>query len=101
MKERMEKLRIIDQEQKLIDESFTGPIEADLEAFRTNNKNNSEIDNIYFKKFIQLKKYLKNNENKFIDLEQANLRAVKQLFSILTHEQKLRLIRKFFGENKV
>lgn len=55
----------------------------------------SEVaESVYFKKFIQLKKYLKKNENRFLDLERANLKAIKQIYSMLNGEQKLRLIRK-------
>lgn len=54
------------------------------------------LNNIYFKKFIQLKKYLKRNENRFVELERANLKAIKQVYSLLSGEQKLKLIRKFF-----
>lgn len=50
-------------------------------------------DNIYFKKFIQIKKYLKRNENRFVELERANLKAIKQIYAMLNPDQKLRLIR--------
>lgn len=68
---------------------MTSPIESDLEQFDNEKKAND-----YFKKYIQLKKYLKKNETKFVDLEQANLKAIAQIYSILTTEQKMRLIRK-------
>lgn len=82
---------MLEEEQKLIDESFNVPIETEIENFTSQ----SNADNIYFKKFIQLKKYLKRNENKFINLQQMHLKAIKQIYSILTHEQKIRLIRKY------
>jgi hypothetical protein len=49
--------------------------------------------NVYFKRFVQLKKYLKTNETKFIQLEQAHLKSIKNVYSVLTAEQKLRLLR--------
>ena len=61
----------------------------------TETTGNSEInENIYFKKFIQLKKYLRRNESKFLEIERANLKAIKQIYSLLNSEQKIRLIRK-------
>ncbi|CAF0966627.1 unnamed protein product [Brachionus calyciflorus] len=101
-----EKQKFLDDEQKIIDESLTNSIEIDLQNFNklTNNNNNqnnitgdtgsiiSDVDNTFFKKYIKLKKYLRNNENTFIQLQQTHLKALKQIFSILTPEQKLRLI---------
>lgn len=64
-----------------------------------NLQNQSNIDKndqnlSYFIKYIKLKKHLRNNEKNFIELEQTNLKALKQIFSILTPEQKIKLIRK-------
>lgn len=53
----------------------------------------AESDSGYVKKYALLKQYLKKSEEKFVQLEQTNLKAIKQLYSLLTGEQKLRLLR--------
>ena len=66
-----------------------------MEQFKQTTEENP-IANDYFKKYIQLKKYLKRTETKFVDYEQTNLKAIRQVYSMLTSEQKMRLIRKLF-----
>ena len=66
-----------------------------MEQFKQTTEENP-IANDYFKKYIQLKKYLKRTETKFVDYEQTNLKAIRQVYSMLTSEQKMRLIRKFY-----
>ena len=41
-----------------------------------------------------IKNHLKSNEKKFIELEQKNLKSIKQLYELLNNEQKRQLIRK-------
>jgi len=80
-----EKQQILNEESKIIDECLKHPSESDLQSLK---------DNVYFNKYVKLKKYLKNSENKFIELEQKNIKAIKQIYSLLNKEQKFQLIRK-------
>ncbi|RNA16501.1 rab GTPase-binding effector 1-like [Brachionus plicatilis] len=96
-----EKQKFIEEEQKLVQESLNVPVENDIESLKNiqdqisdSNSIQSDPNLTYFKKYIKLKKHLQNNEKKFIELEQTNLKALKQIFSILTPEQKIRLIPK-------
>ena len=94
LKKEKEKKILLEEEQMLISECLSNSIEAEQQKF-----NQMKIDDLaandYFKKYIQLKKYLKKTETKFIDMEQANLKAIRQVYSMLTNEQKMRIIRKF------
>lgn len=83
-----------------MEESLNIPIESDLENLKKIQNQISDSSSVlndqsYLKKYIKLKKYLRNNEKKFIQLEQTNLRALKHIFSILSPQQKLGLIRKY------
>ena len=86
---------MLDEEYKIISECLSVPVESDLEQL---SKKLKTVDNLestdYFKKYIQLKKYLKKTESKFVHLEQSNLKAIRQVYSLLSNEQKMRLIRK-------
>jgi hypothetical protein len=84
-------LQIKDEEKKIADELLGSENTDDDNEVASNLDNN-----VYIKKFAQLKRYLKQSESRFVSLEQANLRAIKQVYSLLTGEQKLRLIRKCF-----
>lgn len=81
---------MLDEEKKLIDEALTNE-EDEID----DKKDDLMNTNIYFKKFIQLKKYLRRSEARFIELERSNLTAIKQVYTMLSGEQKLRLIRKY------
>lgn len=70
------------EDEHLAQESLSTPLESDQPA-ATNASNES-----YFKKYIRLKRYLQRNENKFILLEQQNVKAIKQLYDLLNNEQK-------------
>ena len=90
----MEKIKI---EEKKIAEELIAERKANEEE-KVAEQNESFVDersNVYFRKFIQLKRYLKQSEEKFVNLEQENLKSIKQVYALLTGEQKLRLIRKF------
>lgn len=87
-KKEKERQRVLDEEKKLIDEALTKEDEDEIDDDLMNT-------NIYFKKFIQLKKYVKRSEARFIELERSNLTAIKQVYTMLNGEQKLRLIRKY------
>ncbi len=84
-------MQIKDEEKKIADELLGSENTDDDNEVASNLDNN-----VYIKKFAQLKRYLKQSESRFVSLEQANLRAIKQVYSLLTGEQKLRLIRKCF-----
>jgi hypothetical protein len=49
-------------------------------------------NNIFFKKFLAIKRYLENNEKKFIDLERKHIRAIEQVYNLLNSDQKKRLV---------
>lgn len=86
-----ERQRLDEEEKKLIDETLNSNLDTD----GTEPTDIETSENIYFKKFIQLKKYLRRNENRFLELERANLKAIKQIYSMLNAEQKIRLTRKW------
>lgn len=90
----------MDEEKKLIEEALglggSGEEEVvDETAAAAIDKQLFE-NNIYFKKFIQLKRYVRRSEARFVELERANLRAIKQVYSLLNAQQKLQLIRNYF-----
>ena len=86
---------MLDEEYKIISECLSDPVESDLEQLSKQLKTVDNLEpNDYFKKYIQLKKYLKKTESKFGHLEQSNLKAIRQVYSLLSNEQKMRLIRK-------
>ena len=76
---------MIDQEEKLISECLEKSIESDID---------SQQNNEYFQKYIQLKKYLQKNEKKFIELEKTHLKALRNIFSMLSNEQRMKLVSK-------
>ena len=67
------------EDENLAQESLSTPLESDQPAASNES---------YFKKYIRLKRYLQRNENKFILLEQQNVKAIKQLYDLLNNEQK-------------
>ena len=75
-------------------ESLATAVDEDIEAYKSSDVAHPAPDNNFFNKYISLKKYLKNNENKFIELEQKHLKSIKQIYQLLNKEQKMRLIRK-------
>ena len=79
---------MVDQEAKIVSECLNLSAESELEAKSQDPIQNNE----YFKKYIQLKKYLNKNEKKFIDLEQTHLKALRNMYSVLTKSQKMKLI---------
>lgn len=86
LKKENEKQQILNEESKIIDECLKQSSDSDLQNL---------TDSVYFNKYVKLKKYLKSSENKFIELEQKNLKAIKQIYSLLNKEQKFQLIRKW------
>jgi hypothetical protein len=85
---------LLEEEQNIISECLSNSIEAEQQKFNE-MKIQDLAANDYFKKYIQLKKYLKKTETKFVDMEQANLKAIRQVYSMLNNDQKMRIIRKF------
>lgn len=85
---------MLEEEQNIISECLSNSIEAEQQKFNE-MKIQDLAANDYFKKYIQLKKYLKKTETKFVDMEQANLKAIRQVYSMLNNDQKMRIIRKF------
>ena len=81
---------LINEDKLMIDESLSSSIDQDI----SEQAASSEQQQNYFKKYIRLKKYLKRNENKFVQLEMQNIKAIKQIFDLLTNEQRRSLIRK-------
>ena len=83
---------LINEDQALINESLSSSIDQDMseQAAATGEQQQN-----YLKKYIGLKKYLKRNENKFIQLEMQNIKAIKQIFDLLTNEQRRSLIREW------
>ena len=82
---------LLEEEQRLINECISTPIETEDYIKPTDIAQKD-----YFNKYIQLKKYLYKNETKFVELEQAHLKAVRQVYSLLNTDQKMKLIRRFF-----
>ena len=70
------------EDETLAQESLSMPLDKDQPPAA------ASADNSYFKKYIRLKRYLQRNENKFILLEQQNVKAIKQLYDLLNNEQK-------------
>ncbi len=85
---------MLEEEQNIISECLSNSIEMEQQKFNE-MKIQDLAANDYFKKYIQLKKYLKKTETKFVDMEQANLKAIRQVYSMLNNDQKMRIIRKF------
>jgi len=85
---------LLEEEQNIISECLSNSIEMEQQKFNE-MKIQDLAANDYFKKYIQLKKYLKKTETKFVDMEQANLKAIRQVYSMLNNDQKMRIIRKF------
>lgn len=81
---------LLEEEQRIINECIAAPLEAENSIKPTDNAQKD-----YFNKYIQLKKYLYKNETKFVELEQAHLKAVRQVYSLLNTDQKMKLIRRF------
>lgn len=86
-----EKRFLLEEEQNIISECLSNSIEAEQQKFNE-MKIQDLAANDYFKKYIQLKKYLKKTETKFVDMEQANLKAIRQVYSMLNNDQKMRII---------
>jgi hypothetical protein len=86
---------MLEEEKRLIDEALNvADSQADDQVTTESEHQSTESTNVYFRKYIQLRKYLKKSERKFLNLESSNLKAIKQIYSLLTSEQKFRLIRK-------
>jgi hypothetical protein len=84
---------LFEEEQRIVNECLATSIEDEQKQEANANAAN------YFNKYIQLRKYLNNNEQQFIDLQQTSLKAIRQVYSLLTNEQKLKLIRKLINNN--
>ena len=83
-----------EEEYRLVSESLNRPVDEDIESFKEAANTESKIVDAYFNKYLSLKKYLRVNENKFIELEQKNIESIKQIYELLNYEQKMRLVRK-------
>ncbi len=83
-----------EEEYRLVSESLNRPVDEDIESFKSAANTENKIIDAYFNKYLSLKKYLKVNENKFIELEQKNIKSIKQIYELLNYEQKMRLVRK-------
>jgi hypothetical protein len=80
---------LMEEEERIVSECIAEP-GKDVEA------SNSEPDqNGFFNKYIQLKKYLYKKDAKFIEMQQDHLKSIKMIYSMLTPEQKQKLIRNF------
>lgn len=77
---------LMEEEKRIVDEC-TNVSEGVEEHMDTEDK-------VYFNKYLQLKKYLYKKDAKFIELEQANLKAIRKVYSMLSPEQKQKLISK-------
>jgi hypothetical protein len=100
-KKEKERKSLEDEERRSVGESLNRSVDEDIESFKlatnsdTNNNNNNKLAaDAYFNKYISLKRYLTANENKFIELEQKNIKSIKQIYELLNYEQKMRLVRK-------
>ena len=84
-----------EEEQKIITDSLAKSVDEELAATTRSEAAESLNDDVYFKRYVNLKKYIKKSEIKFIELEQKHLKSITQIYNLLSSEQKLRLIRKF------
>ena len=86
------------EENRIVNECLSKSNEQS--ATTTKDEDEDEEDaacekHVILSKYIQLKRYLQRNEGRFVQLEQANLRAIRQLYTMLTREQKFNLIGQF------
>lgn len=81
-----EKKMQMEEDQRILDECISRANENEVLL------ENEDDQKKFFDKYIRLKKYLYKNEQKFIDLEQTNLKAIRQVYMLLSPEQKLKLI---------
>ena len=79
-----------EEEQKIISDSLAKSVDEELEKAEEDSN-----ESVYFRRYVNLKKYIKKSESKFVELEQKHLKSITQIYNLLTSEQKLRLIRKF------
>ena len=78
------------EEDRIVSECISKSVEDE----ETSQQLNDNDQKYFFNKYIKLKKYLYNNEEKFVELEQTHLKAIRQVYSLLSPEQKMKLIRK-------
>lgn len=79
---------LLEEEQRIVNECLADPVTGDADQAPASESEQKQ----FFGKYIQLKKYLYKSEQKFIDLEQTHLKAIRQVYSLLSPEQKVKLI---------
>ena len=84
---------LMDEEARIVDECISQPIEIEEKSLESEQQKLNRTGGGYFNKYIQLKKYLYKKDAKFIELQQDHLKSIKMLYSMLTPEQKQKLIR--------
>ena len=97
LKKEKERKFLEEEEFRLVSENLNRSIDDDIDSFKAKNDSDNKIVEAYFNKYISLKRYLKANENKFIELEQKNIKSIKQIYELLNYEQKMRLVRKLYN----
>lgn len=86
-KQNKERETLMEEEKRIIDECISKSVEEEENSMLDDSKQKD-----FFQKYIQLKKHLYKNEEKFVDMEQTHLKAIRQVYSLLTPDQKLKLI---------
>lgn len=79
---------LLAEEQRIVSECLSVPVAEEADQAPASECEQKQL----FGKYIQLKKYVHRSEQKFIDLEQKHLKAIRQVYSLLSAEQKVKLI---------